>query len=243
MFHGPLKVGLSLLLGSLILAETGLAVAQQYVPPRRGSPGRREGAGTRGSCIQGTKNLVALMPVDGFAMAATVQPILFWYVPQTQARTAEFTLLDSNQNPLYSATVPLVSKTPGIIALQLPESLTVEQLGVGKEYVWQFSIICSPDQPSQNPFVEGVFQRIQPDAELTRRLQQASPQSRSSIYAAAGIWHDAIGTLAKQRCAQPNQAALRTSWSNLLQSVKLGNYANESLSAACAVISPVPPGP
>ncbi len=46
---------LSLLLGLLVVGTPLVAFAQSYNPPKRGLPGRREGAGTRGTCMQGQR--------------------------------------------------------------------------------------------------------------------------------------------------------------------------------------------
>jgi len=235
-----LRIACALLMGGLILGETLAATAQIYVSPRRGTPGRREGAGTRG-CFRDNKKFVALIPdkPEAFAMSATKRPYFFWYVPETTAANvefrAEFELKDRAGRTLYQTTVRL-TKLPGIVGLQLPESVT-SSLGIGEEYFWTFAPICNSDSGPPE-FVEGVFQLTQPNAELTKQLQVASPNDLPKIYAAAGIWHDAIGILATQRCTQPNNPTLSASWLKLLQSVQLQRYANESLRPFCATVAP-----
>jgi hypothetical protein len=107
-----------------------------------------------------------------------------------------------------------------------------------KDYQWQFSLICYPNQPDQNPFVEGVVQRVQVNSRLSMALEKAfDVRDRASIYASSGIWQDAIATLAQGRCTNPKDPALLTSWNTLLKSVRLEAFAQEPLSQSCTTIS------
>jgi hypothetical protein len=86
-------------------------------------------------------------------------------------------------------------------------------------------------------------QRVEPNLQLTDALTNAqSASDRASIYAASGIWQDALATLAEQRCARPGDATLKTSWSRLLTSVQLENFAQESLTQSCVVMGSEKPG-
>lgn len=222
---------LSWLLVLAVCAEPLVAIAQEYKPPKRGTPGRREGAGTRGGgCLRGSKLLMPLTPLDSFS-ATVASPTFFWYVPNTVAQTAEFALLDNNDQPLYKTTIALPSQA-GIVGFSLP-AVAASVLEVGKDYRWQFSIVCNPNQPSVNPFVEGVVQRVQPEATLISQLDSANLRDRPAIYAAAGIWQDAIAAAAEQRCIQPQNLSLLLSWARLLRSVKLEEFAQEPLTQAC----------
>jgi hypothetical protein len=235
----PFTVSLLLFLGLLIAGAPLLAMAQSYNPPKRGLPGRREGAGTRGTCMQGQKVLMPLTPVDGFSATASTNPSFFWYVPPTIARTAEFALLDGQDKQLYQATINLTGEG-GIVGFTLPESATSAVLAPDQDYYWQFSIICDSKQPSKNPFVEGVVQRIQPPVTLAAQLKNAPAKEQAMLYAAAGIWQDAIAALAQQRCSNPQDLSLATSWANLLASVQLKEFAPEPLTQTCLAISAKP---
>ena len=227
-----LTVCLSGALGVAICGAPLLAIAQEYHPPQRGIPGRREGAGTRGTCLRGPKLLMPLTPSDSFSATASNSPTFFWYVPKTAARTAEFALLDANDRTLYRTTLNLPGNA-GIVSFSLPSSVAASILTVGNDYYWQLSILCDPNQPSINPFVEGVIQRVKPAAALANQLKKASPRDRASLYATHGIWQDAIATLAQERCTHPQDQSLVTSWTQLLQSVKLEEFAKEPLTASC----------
>jgi len=219
-------------LSSLLCSAPLFAIAQEYHPPKRGTPGRREGAGTRGTCLRGPKLLMPLTPIDSFSTTASNSPTFFWYVPKTAAQTAEFALLDENDRTLYKTIVNLPG-TPGVLSVTLPASVTTSVLTVGKDFYWQLSILCDPNQPSINPFVEGVVQRLKPTAALTSQLKKASLHDRSALYASNGIWQDAIATLAQERCAKPQDQRVATSWVRLLQSVQLEDYAQDPLMQSC----------
>lgn len=234
-----LTIGLSALLGFAVCSAPLLAIAQEYHPPKRGIPGRREGAGTRGTCLRGPKLLMPLAPSDSFSATVSNSPTFFWYVPKTAAQTAEFALLDENDRTLYKTTVAL-SSTPGVISITVPASVTASVLTVGTDFYWQLSILCDPSQPSINPFVEGVVQRIKPPAALASQLKKASLHERSTLYATNGIWQDAIATLAQERCAKPQDQRVIASWTRLLQSVHLEDYAETPLTQVCPAKAATP---
>lgn len=235
-----LQIGLALLLGLAIASPPLMAIAQQYRPPRRGIPTRREGAGTRSPgerCMVGQLPLMGLTPSDNFSLTTAQKPVFFWFVPGTNAATAEFRLLDRTDQVLYAATVKIAG-TPGVVSVPLPPPLA-NQMTVGKDYVWQLSLQCSTTDPSKNPFVEGLVQRTEPNASLRQALATATtPRDKATVYAEAGIWQEAIATLAAQRCRQPNDATLRTSWQTLLRSVALDRYIDVPLTRSCEAITP-----
>ncbi|MBW4581745.1 MAG: DUF928 domain-containing protein [Tildeniella nuda ZEHNDER 1965/U140] len=227
-----LAVCLSAVLSIAVCGMPPLAIAQEYQPPQRDVLGRREGAGARGTCLRGPKLLMPLTPTDRFSATVSNSPTFFWYVPKATAQTAEFALLDENDRTLYRTTLNL-PETAGVLAFNVPKSVATSVLTVGKDYYWQFSILCDPNQPSINPFVEGVVQRVKPATALTNQLKKASTRDRPTIYANNGIWQDAIATLAQERCTKPQDQNLLTSWTRLLQSVQLEDFAQEPFTSPC----------
>lgn len=232
----PIFASFAILLTIATALSPLLAQAQQYVPPKRGIPGRREGAGTRGPkdrCIQGDKPLLALAPADNFGLTTSKTPTILWYIPSTMAATAEFGLLDDSDEEIYVTTVAL-KQVPGVFKIQIPANVARE-MKPEQSYRWQFSLICNSKDPSRNPFVEGWIERAEINTELAAALRKAkTPQTRASIYASAGVWQDAIATLAEARCAKPNDFALQTSWETLLTSVELKSLVQAPLTQACS---------
>lgn len=227
------------LLGTItVVGLPTVSLAQQFVPPDRGLPGRREGGGTRGSCLRGQVPLTALMPDSNFAQTTQTSPTFFWYIPPFLGEVAEFVLLDENDNELYQTTVQL-GEQGGVVSLSLPAVKDAagndkSLLNEGQDYRWYFSIICDPDDRSGDVFAEGWIQRVQPTLALTNQLAIArTEREQAAIYAEAGIWHDALTTLAELRRSQPSNAALLSNWVTLLESVDLENIASEPLVSCC----------
>lgn len=229
----PLSLVIAGWVGCSLSIDSLPAIAQEYVPPRRGIPGRREGGGTRGPCIRGQKLLMPLIPQDAFGATLSTEPAFFWFVPRSNAAEAEFKLMDvQSRTEVYSDTLSLTGEA-GIVSLRLPKSVTTSSIKPGQNYVWQFTLVCSKSEPSANIVVEGNFQQFPVDPLLNQKLQQASLPDRSAIYAANGIWQDAINILVQQRCTNPADSLALNRWKTLLRSVKLDNYANEPIQASC----------
>ncbi|QZZ21285.1 DUF928 domain-containing protein [Leptothermofonsia sichuanensis E412] len=229
-----------LFLGLLMCSLPLVAMATEFKPPRRGIPGRREGGGTRDAfiCVE-TKpaNLTALMPQTNFGLTTAAYPRFFWYMPQTRAKFAAFSLYESSENQedksLVYTTTFSISGTPGIASLTLPHQATLPPLAVGKDHRWSVAIICNPNDRRRDVLVEGWVQRITPDAALSSKLARADAGDRINLYAANGIWFDTLTTLADQRCANPRDTALTSSWTTLMKSVKLDKIAGEPLIQPC----------
>lgn len=223
-----LRFNLALAIG-LTVGLAPFAALASYNPPRLGKPGRRVGAGVRGPCMMSDRRLMPLVPTNAFGTTVEENPTLFWYVPPTSAQSAEFILLDQNDKELYKTMLPL-KKAPGIISFQLPTEVALE---MEKNYRWQFSLTCDANVPSANPFVEGQIQRVELSQSLTKSLQRSQTLDRPEIYAKAGIWYDALSTLAELRCQRPGDALLSNRWTTLLKSVELNDFATEPLSQHC----------
>ncbi|WP_052128410.1 DUF928 domain-containing protein [Neosynechococcus sphagnicola] len=230
-----LRTCIGLSLNALVVVLPLVAVAQQFSPPPPGSfkpprsslPERREGAGTRGPCIKGDKALTPIMPQTNPALTVSAYPSFFWYVPTTPAKIAELVVLDENDQELYKTTLPLTGK-PGILSFSMPQTGT-QPLEVGQTYHWQFSIVCSPQEPSENAFVEGWIQRVETTPALLSQLKAAKPRQYAAVYAATGIWDDALTTLAQLRLQRPGDPTVVNDWVTLLKSVELGHLAQEPL--------------
>jgi hypothetical protein len=241
----------TLTLGVILGGFPVAAFAQQYIPRDRGLPGRREGGGTRGDCLRSAANatrpstLTALMPDKNLGLTTSDTPTLFWYVPENAASAAEFILMDDNDSEVYKARFRVTGEA-GIISLSLPEEAGLPPLAVGKDYHWSFALICSTQETSDNSgivYTEGWIQRIEPDAQLQARLAGAAEPDRAAIYAEAGIWQDAIASLAALRRTQPTNALLTTRWNTLMESVGLTTVSNQPLMQRYQLAATAPAAP
>jgi Domain of Unknown Function (DUF928) len=206
-------------------------------PPDLGLPGHREGGGTRGegSCLQDPSSLfVAVMPEDGFGQTSLDAPTLYWYLPATNAETAEFFLLNEQDEEIYRATVSLPQEG-GVVNFRLPTTVSNRSLlQAGEDYRWYFSLNCNPDDPSGNLVTQGGLRRIQLNMPLAEEIANTAPGDRPAIYASEGIWHDALISLVDLH--QPGNPKWGTDWQSLLESVKLEAIADKPFAENLQII-------
>ncbi|WP_407900394.1 DUF928 domain-containing protein [Scytonema sp. NUACC26] len=222
-------------------------------PENRGAPDERVGAGTRrGDCPAIPVNkphLTSLVPLmqrtltqkqqgttSKFVLGLTVAeyPTFWFYVPYApkDVRAVKFMLLDENNNSVTKEPIPItLSGTPGVISFSFPQK--EKPLLVGKYYHWYLLIDCNPASRSADINIQGLVQRVEPNSDLMRRLETATPQERIALYARSGIWHEAIALLGELRRTKPQDAALASDWVNLLRSVELENIATEPIVPCC----------
>ncbi|MDX2211694.1 MAG: DUF928 domain-containing protein [Oculatellaceae cyanobacterium bins.114] len=168
--------------------------------------------------------LLALVPEHEAVLTVSTHPDFFVAVPALSDISdrpegeiwTEFWLSDSDtQELLYLVRLPLPEQA-GI--LRLPLSADLPALQMGKDYEWGFSLICDDDHPIG---VYGIVRRVEPPADLSTLSEQATPHQLASRYANAGIWVEAIATLAQARQDSPENAEILNDWRSLLQSVEL----------------------
>lgn len=220
--------------------------------PDAGIPtGRQRGAAARGTCPAADLPLTAFVPAveqtsgegQGKPLATTnvwgltvaEYPTFWFYVPYAQASAhfGEFVLQDEGDNDVYRTPVTLPG-TPGTVGIRLPS--TSAPLEIGKRYHWYFKIYCNPQRISNpvNPiFVEGWVQRVTPNPTLISQLTVATPKQQIALYAANGIWYEALTSLAELRLVEPNDPTLEADWADLLRSISLDNVASQPIVQCC----------
>jgi len=220
-------------------ANSLLRFTQPPPPPPDGDAptGRPRGGASRGQCPDVKIPLTALVPVTEagakknitqvWGLTVDERPTFWFYYPYPNGSVSEveFSLQDSQQNDVYrSAIAP--PPTPGVIGVRLPASAPA--LAVDKSYRWYFKIYCEA-RPAPPVFVNGVIQRVNPNPTLSQQLKTATPQQQVGLYAANGIWFNALTTLAELRLSKPQDPKLTADWTSLLQSVGLGDVAAQPL--------------
>ncbi|NJN58110.1 MAG: DUF928 domain-containing protein [Leptolyngbyaceae cyanobacterium SL_5_9] len=239
LFSLPLLVGaIALWLSSPGWAQTtsnpaaNPSVAQQsrsrtsritFRPPNRGAPPVTSGAASRGDwsdCTASTDALTALIPSSRLGLSVSQEPVLMVYIPETSATSLELTLENEDGTEvLYNQTLD-VPGTAGIVQFNLAD-YTSTPLAEGNLYRWYVSLVCDDEDRSRNAVIAGWVEPVEPSAALIDHLQQADPQDRPRLYAEAGIWYDALHSLADLYQSQPQNAMLTADWQALLQSVGL----------------------
>ncbi len=202
----------------------------------RGAPGKTVGGAQRGDrvgCLSSNPSLTALTPDNNVVTTVSAHPTLFWYVPQTQAKSAQFEVTDtSNGNEVYKTTVA-VKGTPGIVKLSIPRDVSLE---IGKKYKWEFSLICNPENGPEVRYVQGLIERTELNWEEKMKLAAATePLKKAEVYAKAKIWQETLSLVAQLRDERPNDSRVRNAWLGLLTSVKLEEIATKPLVKCCTV--------
>lgn len=211
-----------------------------FNPPRTPNrPGNRESAATRGLCstntlpeTQNQPDLTALVPLSNVGLTTAAYPTFYWYVPQNTYEQGEFTLYrvddTAEQTPVYQSLFKLGQ--PGLASLTLPSTASLSPLEVDQTYRWVMTLVCDPDEPSGNKYVEGWVTRVSVSPSLKIKLELTKAAERYNIYAKAGLWYDALKALTEMRQTQPNHATVQQQWTQLLkaQAVKLDKVADQT---------------
>ncbi|BAY19146.1 hypothetical protein NIES21_50050 [Anabaenopsis circularis NIES-21] len=208
-------------LSTAISAIVGLTILSSVVPvqaevkinlPNLGKgPGRRVPGGSRGiNCVAKNQYLTAIVPISNIGLTTIANPSLYFYIPDNKAPEVELVVQDENEQEVYKQKYK-PSGNAGVVGVSLPDNT----LAKGQKYRWNFSIICNTQDRSLDKLVQGTIQRID-NPQLMSKLENASPQERLKLYAEAGIWQDALDTLAKLRYSRPQDSALKADWVSLL---------------------------
>ncbi|TAE53764.1 MAG: DUF928 domain-containing protein [Nostocales cyanobacterium] len=194
------------------------------------------GAATRGSSCLNQQAITPLLPNSQSGITVVKNPTLFWNIPKSTAKTAEFILLTNNpqnkddQKVVYKTILNLPEQS-GIVSLTLPEKEI--NLEANSSYRWYLTIICDPDDSSRNPFVEGVVKRIPKELPLLNVGEKNNLLQQASSYAQAGIWYDALTSLVTLRCQKPNDPVVKAHWQQFLDSAELNQMESEPILNFC----------
>jgi hypothetical protein len=160
----------------------------------------------------------------------SAQPTLFWYIPKTQVKTADFVVYQRGQ--IVYQTQLALKGTPGVVQLSLPPTVALE---TGREYNWKLVFNCNPTGESGNTeMVEGEIKRTVLTSTQKSQLAAAKqPLKQAEVYAKAGVWQETINILAQLRRDRPSDRDVNAAWKELLESVDLKNIASEPLVECC----------
>lgn len=185
-----------------------------------GRPGRRTGGGSRSLCPSIDPPLTALIPETNLGKTVAERPSFLFYIPYSpqQAPDGEFVLQSEQGDDIYRTDVTL-PQTPGIVSISIPS--TVKPLEISQSYRWYFKLYCESQQASTPIFVEGWVQRVALTPTLKSQLLAAKARDYA-VYAANGIWYDALTHLAQLRHTNRANPQLDLEWIDLLNAKGVG---------------------
>jgi Domain of Unknown Function (DUF928) len=181
-----------LALASMLSLQLALAQSITYIPrnPRIEKPRETEASTSRG-CPYNLSGLVKpLAPSTHVGLTVSARPTLvFELLKRSPVKAKLVVAAIDGREPLVEQ--PLNVDKPGVKSISL-----TSELEPNKEYIWSIVLICNRVRPSENSSAQAFIQRVLPDLKLAEKLKKASSSvERSQIYAANGIWYDAIALL------------------------------------------------
>jgi Domain of Unknown Function (DUF928) len=195
-------------------------------PPNLGDPGNRgQGGGSRGSCLA-YKDTSAVLPRSQWGRTTLAHPIVWLHLPQDLAANVplEFVLQDAAGKTLFKQLIDATETTTGMMPIPFPTAAPA--LEVDQQYRWSIAIYCDAEVPDQPVTVQGWIGRSALSSDTSQRLAAATTAiDKAAIYAAAGIWYDALTTLGLTRFATSNADAT-IAWDDLLEQADLSAMTN-----------------
>jgi hypothetical protein len=108
---------------------------------------------------------------------------------------------------------------PGIQRIRTADLSTTLEPGVS--YQWFIRVIPNPEQRLYDRVVGGGIERLEKSAELQAKLDAAQPGDAHYVLAEAGIWYDALDSLAVQIESSPDDSNLLAQRAALFEQVGL----------------------
>ena len=193
-----------------------------YRPPKRGAPGGREGAGTRG-VRESLPTLTVLAPQAHTGLTVQAQPVLYWYLSQETRHPVEIILTDRQRSKPLLAIHLNPPLQPGMQRVRLADYNI--HLAPGVSYKWSVSLVPDPAQRSHDVMTAGTIERVELPKKLQRQLGQANTMTAARLYATDGLWYDTIATLSKLIEAAPHDTTVRQQRATVLEQEGLTDVA------------------
>lgn len=192
-----------------------------YNPPRRGAPDGRVSGASR-TPGEGAVTLLVLAP-DHTGLTVREQPDLYWYLSGSTSYPIVLTLSgDEDTKPLLEILIDSPPQ-PGIQRIRLADYNV--RLEPGIEYQWFVAVVVDREKRSKDILAGGLIERVELSPELRATLVQSPKQLAPEIYAAAGIWYEAISGVSELVDASPKDPVLRRQRASLLEQVGLSEVA------------------
>lgn len=144
----------------------------------------------------GDRARVMLLTPDHIARTVQPSPSVFWYQSQPAEVTGVLTVTRPGEpEPVLEVEVP--GNVAGIRRINFAEHKA--QLDPDVEYRVSITLRYNEDNPADNPFSQGVMQRIEPPRQLiTQLLNKVDQIDRAFVFADQGIWFDALTAISDQ---------------------------------------------
>ena len=193
------------------------AAASVYKPPLRGAPRGRIGGGTRG--VGSDTIVLSVLAPDHAGLTASDQPSLYWSISTATSYPVELTIMDPRRiEPV------LETRLPGPIEAGLHRVRLADhgvRLDPDVAYRWYVAVVVDPDRRAKDVLAGGVIERVTASPQLLQRVAQARGEQVPAIYAADGLWYDALTAASDLVDAAPADPVRRQQRDALLREVGL----------------------
>ena len=192
-----------------------------YKPQKRGAPGGRVGAGTRG--VGPDRPVLSALAPDHTGLTVHEQSTVYWYLSQATDRPISVKIIsEQSSHPLVHTTIspPIPA---GILAIPLAQYGA--KLVTGVRYHWLLELGTDSVKDSPSLWAGGTIERVELLPELLARLEQSAPSDLPALYAEEGLWYDALDALSEMIQAAPDDVILRKHRGSLLEQVGLDEAA------------------
>ncbi|MBE9067951.1 DUF928 domain-containing protein [Leptolyngbya cf. ectocarpi LEGE 11479] len=210
-------LGLALLLGLLCCSPAVTQAADDNEQVHQGLPGRRISGASRlpsSACAQNAGPLVAIVPETNLGTTATAEPTLWLRVPDVaSAKQLEFYLFNAQDKIIYQTSFT-VDPSAELVGLDLGVMTHAPKLEVDQRYRWAASIVCNPNNRSENISVEGWVDRVEVSNSDSNRL-----------------WYDHLGLLVEELQRYPHNQDVLSQWQTLMASARLDQIVPLSVDA------------
>ncbi|MCC5898879.1 MAG: DUF928 domain-containing protein [Phormidium sp. BM_Day4_Bin.17] len=189
------------------------------IPRNIGSPPRGRGGGSRGDCPYKPDfpPMMALVPGNATKLTVRESPTVWVYVPYTadEVNQGKFYLQNEDGKQEFFRVDVQLPSTPGVVGIQFPSTY---RLTLNNIYQWNFEIDCpTQDEPdSRRAIVIGFIQRIDTPEPIEVAPGESSLDD-AELYALAGIWYEAIDTLARLKLNSEERELVEREWNSLLR--------------------------
>ena len=185
-------------------------LALKFRLPSRGAPGPRDSAASRGE-----EHIIALIPGTNFGYTTEENPSLWVYFSHSTQEKVRLTLKNGEDEQVYQQEL-ILSGTPGIVEISLPETFELE---VDQVYYWEFEVGESYGD-ADNPIIRGAIERVVMDDALKSQLAGKSEQEKLEIYADNSLWFDVLSGLISLRQSNLEDEEIANLWTSLLQQIE-----------------------
>jgi Domain of Unknown Function (DUF928). len=201
-------------IGTAKMTEFALVV---YEPPLRGAPGNRVGGASRG--IDDEVPTLEVLAPDHIGLTIQAQPSLYWYISRPTTSPLELCVVNEDTLSTVLDVALAVPRGAGVKHLRLSDYGI--KLVPDVEYRWSVTLVADPEHRSRDIIASGTIQRVQPPEGLAQKLSRASEQERPAIYAAEGLWYDALAAISELIENRADDKILRAQRASLMEQVEL----------------------